>query len=112
VDEDCEVLSLSVPAFGVAFEINTNAPELMEQVSAHFPPGFTIANGRAGFAYTLTDYGKRNRRYEIRDEENSVFRSRHLVKVLDALEVRLRSRVAEFAPRRVFVHAGVVGWKG
>lgn len=99
-------------AFGVAFEIRTNAPELIEQVSSHFPPGFTQANGRrAAFGYTLTDHKTHNRRYEMSDEESSIPRSSHLGKVLDAFESRLRLKVAEFAPQRIFVHAGVVSWK-
>ena len=32
--------------------------------------------------------------------------------VLEVVTSRLRLKVAEFAPKHVFVHAGVVGWKG
>src|SRR5260370_20995260 len=31
--------------------------------------------------------------------------------MLDAFESHVQLTVAEYAPRRVFVHAGVVGWK-
>ena len=31
--------------------------------------------------------------------------------VLDAFESHVQLTVAEYAPRRIFVHAGVVGWK-
>jgi hypothetical protein len=41
-----------------------------------------------------------------------IARSRRLDAVLDAFESDLQSHLAEWAPRRVFVHAGVVGWRG
>jgi hypothetical protein len=40
-----------------------------------------------------------------------VARARVLDDVLDAFESHIQLTVAEHAPRRVFVHAGVVGWK-
>src|SRR5579864_2048966 len=39
-------------------------------------------------------------------------RSTDLSPVLDAFERDLRMFVAEFARRRVFIHAGAVGWQG
>lgn len=41
-----------------------------------------------------------------------VARTRSLEEALETLESRLRFYVAEHARRRVFVHAGVVGWRG
>jgi hypothetical protein len=38
-------------------------------------------------------------------------RAREFDDVLDAFESNVQLTVAEFAPRRIFVHAGVVGWK-
>ena len=99
-------------AFGVSFEIQTNAPELMNRVRAYLPPGFTVANGRAQFVYALTDHGTMYRRYELSDEESSIPRSSQIARILEVFEARLRLKVAEFAPRRIFVHAGVVGWNG
>jgi hypothetical protein len=37
-------------------------------------------------------------------------RSREFEGVLDAFESHVQLTVAEYAPRRIFVHAGVVGW--
>jgi len=39
-----------------------------------------------------------------------IARSRNLDDLLDAFESHVQLTVAEYAPRRVFVHAGVVGW--
>jgi hypothetical protein len=38
-------------------------------------------------------------------------RSREAGEVLEAFETSLQHYVAEMAPRRLFVHAGVVGWR-
>src|SRR5207244_3989987 len=40
-----------------------------------------------------------------------ISRSRKFAEMLDAFESHLQLTVAEHARRRVFVHAGVVGWK-
>jgi len=46
-------------------------------------------------------------------EDSTVFvKSRSLKVIFDGFEVRLKAYVAEMARRRVFVHAGVVGWQG
>jgi hypothetical protein len=39
-------------------------------------------------------------------------RTLHLDEALTALEADLQQQIAELSPRRVFVHAGVVGWRG
>jgi hypothetical protein len=43
---------------------------------------------------------------------NRVARTPELDQAIDAFESDLQLYVAETAPRRVFVHAGVVGWRG
>ena len=101
----------SFRAFGVEFEVKTNAPELLERLKRHFPPGFSNGKGRASVAYTLTDFRRRTGRYEIRDDEGEIARSTRLEDVLKSFESRLGIRIAEMAPRRVFVHAGVVARK-
>src|SRR6266852_4880671 len=40
-----------------------------------------------------------------------IARSRKFDEVLEAFESHVQLTVAEYAPRRIFVHAGVVGWK-
>jgi hypothetical protein len=53
------------------------------------------------------------RRFNLLYEDHvQLARSMDRESVFDRLESYLRIFVAEFAKRRVFVHAGVVGWKG
>jgi len=46
------------------------------------------------------------------DSQEITLKSRSLKTVLDTFHVRIKMYVAEMARRRVFVHAGVVGWRG
>jgi len=56
--------------------------------------------------------GSRIRNYHLLYEDHSVVaRSFKLDEVLDAFEARCRLGVAELSNSRIFVHAGVVGWK-
>jgi hypothetical protein len=50
--------------------------------------------------------------YEVYADEVLIARSPRLEQAVDAFESDVQLYVAEMAPRRVFVHAGVVGWKG
>jgi hypothetical protein len=57
--------------------------------------------------------GSRVRRYHLLYVDHTrLVRSLDLDPVLSGFESVTRLSVAELAPRRVFVHAGVVGWKG
>ncbi len=85
----------------------------MSALTAILPPGSTSSNARRPAAiYTVLDSGKRSFRYEITRDDESVVRSSRLATVYDAFESNLRLLVAEFAPRRVFIHAGVVARNG
>jgi hypothetical protein len=46
------------------------------------------------------------------DSLETEVKSRSLKRIFEAFQVRLKMYVAEMARRRVFVHAGVVGWQG
>ena len=85
----------------------------MSALTAILPPGSANSNGRRPAAiYTLLDSRKRSFRYEITRDDKSVARSSRLATVCEAFESNLRLLVAELAPRRVFIHAGVVARNG
>jgi len=55
----------------------------------------------------------RGRRFNaVYSDANRLTRTPELYQALDGFESDLQLFVAETAPRRVFVHAGVVGWRG
>ena len=51
-------------------------------------------------------------RYELFEDADLAIGSRSLRHVLESFATRLKAYIAEMARRRVFVHAGAVGWHG
>jgi hypothetical protein len=105
-------------AYGLRIGIRTNSPEIMDRVEGLLPPHVRPTHGhRVGRLYSLivsgTKVGSRTRRFNIlyADAIKSA-PSRDTDQVLEALERDLHLYVGEQARRRVFVHAGVVGWRG
>ena len=108
--------SLSVTAYGVSIAVRTNDSRVIEGLADHLPPDSMSAEfSDTGRVYSLVVEG-----------DNRSGRCQHLVYVNDALlarrstlqaslrafEADVQLHVAEMAPERVFVHAGVVGYKG
>jgi hypothetical protein len=105
-------------SFGARIGIRVNDPSALEPLVERLPPGwkpapspvverlYSLIVGGAGARPNL-------RRFNVlyRDVEK-VARSMELDQVLESFESDLQLYVAEMARRRVFVHAGVVGWGG
>ena len=103
---------------GLRIGIRVTSPEILDRVEAVLPPHAKPAHGpRVGRLYSLivsgTKVGSNVRRFNIlyADAIRAV-RTKDTDQVLEALERDLQLYVAEQARRRVFVHAGVVGWGG
>ena len=109
---------LSFTSYGVRLGVRVNDPAILKDVIARLPPGSKPA------AYAVVDHlysiigssakpDSRVRRLSLGYWNLIRFgRAREFSGVLDAFESHVQLTVAEYAPRRVFVHAGVVGWKG
>jgi hypothetical protein len=109
---------LMFDSFGVRLAIRINQPNLMRSLQQVLPPGRVASTScRAHRRFSLIvgapdaeESGQRvNLLYEGRER---LARQRELAPVLKLLEIKLRRTVAEMAPRRVFVHAGVVAYRG
>ena len=105
-------------SYGLRIGIRVSSPEIMDRIEGLLPPNAKPARGpRVGRLYSLivsgTKVGSRTRRFNIlyADAIRSA-PSRDTDQVLEALERDLDLYVGEQARRRVFVHAGVVGWRG
>ena len=82
-------------------------PALVERL----PPGWRPARaGPSTRVYAVT--GRRRGLLTVEADGAPIARTRRLETALDAFESDLHHHVAEWAPRLVFVHAGVVGWRG
>jgi hypothetical protein len=105
-------------SYGLRIGIRVSSPEIMDRIEGVLPPHAKPARGpRVGCLYSLivsgTKVGSNVRRFNILYADAvPLARTKNTDLVLEALERDLQLHVAERARRRVFVHAGVVGWRG
>lgn len=109
---------VSIHAYGRRIGIRTNEPAVLNRVLELLPPGWEpcysplvdqLFSLRVGGAAA----GQRVRNYHLLYGGPTLHaRSMDFEEVLRALESQLHLYVAEYASNRVFVHAGVVGWRG
>ncbi len=105
-------------SYGLRIGIRASSPEIMNRIEGVLPPHVKPARGpRVGGLYSLiasgTKVGSNIRRFNILYAgPRRLKRTKDTEEALEALEGHLQIYVAEHARRRVFVHAGVVGWRG
>jgi hypothetical protein len=100
----------SILIFGVRVGIRTNEPELLERLSEYLPPLWKpVSTSKVDRTFSLR-IGKAN--HTFFEDDELALKSRSRKQVLEAFERRCKMYVAEMARRRVFVHAGAVGWNG
>jgi hypothetical protein len=109
---------ISFVTYGLHLGLRVNDPSLMERVPELLPPGWKPAQSPSVdrlYSVRVGGSGKpsRGRAYhELYVDTEKLFRSRDLELLLEFCESDLQRFAAEWARRRVFVHAGVVGWRG
>lgn len=105
-------------AYGVRVGVRVNDPAVLQLFAERVPPGSKpIDSEKVDQLYSVVIGGSggspRIRRYNIAYwGAQRIARSLDLESVLDAFESNLQLTVAEWSPLWVFVHAGVVEWKG
>jgi hypothetical protein len=106
----------SILAYGVPIGIRTNKPELLEQILDYAPPLWKPTSAAVVerlFSFRVAETGRNGRSaHVLMDDVETIAKSRSLKTILETFEVRAKMHVAEMARRRVFVHAGAVGWHG
>jgi hypothetical protein len=112
---------ISFTIHGVRVGVRVNNAEALKLAAAYFPPGWKLSSSPVvERLYSLivggggNDEGARGvRRFNLLYRDLSrITRTRNLEEALESFEADLQLHVATEARRRVFVHAGVVGWKG
>ncbi len=109
---------VSFVSYGLRIGIRVNRPEVFDRLPDLLPPYTKPARGpRVQHLYSLVvgrnPRGSTIRRFNMLYVDSArVARSMDLDAVLEALESDLQLYVADMARRRLFVHAGVVGWNG
>ena len=105
-------------SYGLRIGIRASSPQILDRLQGLLPPDAKPARGpRVQCLYSLivrgTKVGPNVRRFNILYADAvPLARTKDTDQVLEALEMDLQLYVAERARRRVFVHAGVVGWRG
>lgn len=109
-------LTMSVLAYGVHIAIRANDAGLADELTAHLPPGSQYGDFcDAERLYSLVvgeDDGSGGQRNSVYLDQAPLIRCPTLQAALRAFETDIQLHVAEMAPDRVFVHAGVVGCRG
>ena len=105
-------------SYGVDIGIRSNDAETLDRVVEHLPPYWESTTLlKVDRVYSIlhrngTGNTGSRRLSMLYSDDRRLARSADLGDLFNALESNLRLFVAEFAKDRVFVHAGVVGWKG
>jgi hypothetical protein len=109
---------LTFRSFGVRFGVRSDDPRSLERLAQHLPPGTRPAPaGAVERLYSVRLGGGRTgrglRRFNLLYANHSLLaRTDGAEELFERFESDLQLAVAEGARRRVFIHAGVVGWRG
>jgi hypothetical protein len=109
---------LSFVSYGLRIGVRVNEPALMARIVSLLPPGWKRSRSAVvDRLYSVRSAGPVRganvRRFNLLYEGPArLARTTVLDELWEVLESDLQYYVAERARRRVFVHAGVVGWRG
>src|ERR1700693_1845499 len=109
---------IAFTAYGVSVGIRVSDPYVLERVRALLPPGWKPAGKpTVRRLYSLVVGGPTSRpgvrRFNLLYSNAArLVRTHDLEETLTQIETELELYIADRAPRRTFVHAGVVGWNG
>lgn len=109
---------INFTSYGLRIGVRVNDPAVIDKVIEQLPPDWKPATSPVvDRVYSIIAGGEGPRpgirRYSlVYANANRIARTPELFQALDAFESDLQLYVAETAPRRVFVHAGVVRWRG
>jgi len=109
---------ITFSAYGVRVGLRVNDKAVLKRVLTRLPPGSRPSGvSVVNHLYSLTGFANNSNgrvaRFNLGYWNLARFaRTRSFEDLLDQFESHLQLTVAEYAPRRVFVHAGVVGFKG
>ena len=104
--------------YGVRIGVRTNQPEILGRLAELLPPGSRPARSamvERVYSVTVGGAGARGnlRRFSLLyGDSDRLVRTMNLEEALDKFESNLQLYVAEKAQRRVFIHGGVVAWRG
>jgi hypothetical protein len=108
--------TVSVLAYGVRIGIRLDDASVVETLPGYLPPGSKyeefMDSGRLYSLLVKADETSATQQYSVYLNEVLLVRRSTLEAALRTFESDLQLYVADMAPDRVFVHAGVVAWQG
>jgi len=105
-------------SYGVPVGVRVNREGMLEQFAERFPPGWKPSRARAVerlYSLIIGGVGARPglRRFNILyGNTQKLLRTLDMDEFLTVFESDVKLHVAAGARRRIFIHAGVVGWSG
>jgi hypothetical protein len=109
--------AFALKSYGVKVGIRTNDKRVLKRAYHHLPRPWEETEGnKVERIYSIVIRNSRSatasrRQHLLYADDARLMRAPDLESILDVFESDLRLFVAEMATNRVFVHAGVVGWK-
>lgn len=105
-----------INTYGVRVGVRFNEPSLVDLLEPHLPPGWQPGESpvvdQLFSLWVDRSEGQPRRPSRLYAGSARRIRTRDLDELFIVLESEIRQRVAAEARERVFVHAGVVGWRG
>jgi hypothetical protein len=110
-------VGFSIRAYGVRIGFRANSPAALEGVAERLPPGWKPSSSPVvDYLYSIRAGESRRPGTRAFDllyaDAGRVARTMVRFELLEALEANLHLTVAALSPTRIFVHAGVVDWRG
>lgn len=108
---------LTFRSYGVRFGVRSDDDGALDRLAEFLPPATTVApSGVVERLYSIRLGGVTRqgmRRFNLLYADHvRLARTTNVEELFERFESDLQLTVAAAAPRRIFVHAGVVGWKG
>jgi hypothetical protein len=105
--------TIHLSAFGVSIGLRSTQAGALDSLVGNLPlqrrPG--LAGVQRMYSLIVAESGDHDRGHCLYANARLVVESPDLVYVLDRLESHLQIHLGQTAPERIFVHAGVVGWR-
>ncbi|MEW6129418.1 MAG: hypothetical protein AB1757_20425 [Acidobacteriota bacterium] len=107
---------LALVAYGLKIGIRANDAKLLERLLDHLPPNWQVAKSPVVDRLYSIVKSKKSRQpqlpYTLYRDDEKLLATKTLKGLGDYFESDVQLYVAEFAPKRVFIHAGAVAWQG
>src|SRR5438309_3618046 len=102
-------------SFGVRLRVRAGDAGILESLLPMLPPGLEPTESEC----SATTFSVERERalsgeagYTLYLDDRDIARAASAARIVRLAESNIRRHVAEFAVDRIFVHAGVVGWRG